>query len=296
MFTIVLLILMIYFFYFGFNIYYDLVHRPKLDKDPNYFVQYEIDKPEKSQREEVLQKDFAGILKPNSPRLSKSPTAPLSNPRTSSHSFTGETITPPVRNLTPSKFSRFSRWREEAKRKKIEQAEARVQEENSRFHASVPVELFDQRTRKERLDAVSRRVFENINRNRQGAKQKEIRLSESTESPKPSQVHEMPENVLLQPITEVRSKVAKKVSAKESRNAPSTQPIFVSEPDTPLPEDPVVESEIPIGKGEKVEAQDTKARWRHLMNLAETSIVVERVDGIKVYKSTLFDSDTENES
>ncbi|MHA6697228.1 hypothetical protein [Chryseobacterium sp. A321] len=296
MFTIVLLILMIYFFYFGFNIYYDLVHRPKLDRDPNYFVQYEIDKPEKSQREEVLQKDFAGILKPNSPRLSKSPTAPLSNPRTSSHSFTGETITPPVRNLTPSKFSRFSRWREEAKRKKIEQAEARIQEENNRFQVNEPAALLDQRTRKERLDAVSSRVFENINRKRQGAKKKQSRPSESAESPKPSQVHEIPENAKIQPITEVRSKVAKKVSPKESRNAPSTQPIFVSEADTSMREDPGVDSQLPVGKSEKVEEQDTKARWRHLMNLAETSIVVERVDGIKVYKSTLFDSDTENES
>jgi|GEM_PF-5790460 len=74
------------------------------------------------------------------------------------------------------------------------------------------------------------------------------------------------------------------------------EPINVIKTPDPLPDFefqplaavlPGVSEAVPL----ELSAEDLqKAKWKALMNLAETSIVVERIDGIKVYKSTLFDS------
>lgn len=318
MFAIVMFILMIYLFYFGFNIYYDLFHRPKLDRDSNYFVQYEMEKSNENRREEVRQKDFAGILKPNSPRLSKSSTASLTNPRTSSVSFRerANSAQSLAQNLNSKKSNRFARWRVEARRKNPQ--DDLSQKENSSFLMEEPARApLDPLARKERQEAVTRRVFENINRSgrRSSKKQIESNQSENAES-------------FLQPL--VFSKVQRKVndrrgdkqtnvdpktvprvnaptrsSSQSGTTAPFNKRISVSEQNQEARENSRNNLSKPISNralkhvavlNETKEVQDSKAKWRELMNLAETSIVVERIDGIKVYKSTLFDSEPEAES
>ena len=324
MFAVVMFILMIYLFYFGFNIYYDLIRRPKQDKDPNYFVQYEMDKPEKKQREEVLQKDFAGILKPNSPRLSKSSTASLTNPRTSSPSVLRKpnSFQAQVQYQAPKKSTRFARWRVESRRKKTEDDVAN--ERNGSFLMEEPEgAILDELARKERQEAVTRRVFENINRSGR-------RVSKQREEPKPSEdvesflqplvfdrvekkanqkvhekVHEKDREVIVDSKTEPSASALKKASPQSSRTASSNKRISVSGQNQALHKNIAGDTRIPIAKralkeveeiNEINEVEDSKAKWRKLMNLAETSIVVERIDGIKVYKSTLFDSEPEAES
>lgn len=323
MFAIVMFILMIYLFYFGFNIYYDLIRRPKQDKDPNYFVQYEMDKPEKKQREEVLQKDFAGILKPNSPRLSKSSTASLTNPRTSFPSMLRKPNSFQAQvQYQAKKSSRFARWRVESRRTKTEDDVAN--EGNGSFLMEEPDgAILGELARKERQEAVTRRVFENINRSgRRVSKQREEpKSSEDEESflqplvfdrveRKGNQkvhekVHEKDREVIVDSKTEPSASALKKASPQSSRTASSNKRISVSGQNQALHKNIAGNTRKPIAKravkeveelNETKEVQDSKAKWRQLMNLAETSIVVERVDGIKVYKSTLFDSNTEAES